>query len=388
MRICMYSGVFFPSIGGVPVVVDTLAEELMARGHEVLVLTPLRHGGKVERSFPITFYRRPWGHRRWPQVHALAVLNAYRRFKFEVLLAVPALPMMCAALTARRFADFAVVGWCHGGEMNPGDTERLDERSLCMITRAFRRVDSIIAISDCLRRRILHIVGEACPAIDVIPEPYDPVALEGPPDARRGDEPPVLADHQGLTAGGFVLSISRLERLKNLSMALAAVDRLRSLFEKRGILYVVCGDGDCRSELERDVHKRHLQEIVRFVGMRTGDDKRWLLANSRFLVSTSENEAFGISVVESLHFGRPVLVSDGPHIAHREIIGGRGCGRLFPHDDLDLLVKEMQFMIEADLTEMSARAITAREDFTPETVTRNYERVLASIVENRASAKA
>ena len=45
-------------------------------------------------------------------------------------------------------------------------------------------------------------------------------------------------------------------------------------------------------------------------------------------------------------------------------------------------------MIDADLAEMSARAVEAREDFTPETVTRNYERVLASIVENRASAKA
>lgn len=388
MRICMYSGVFFPSIGGVPVVVDTLAEELMARGHEVLVLTPLRHGGKVERSFPITFYRRPWGHRRWPQVHALAVLNAYRRFKFEVILAVPALPMMCAALTARRFADFAVVGWCHGGEMSPSVTERLDERSLRMTKQAFRRADHIIAVSDWLRRRIKHIVGEACPAIDIIQEPYDPVALEGPPDARNGNEPPVLADHPWLASGRFMLSMTRLVWLKNLSMAVAAVDRLRGLFEKRGMFYVICGEGDSRNDLEREVNERNLRDIVRFVGMRTGDDKRWLLANARFMVSPSKTDAMPIAVLESLHFGRPVLVSDGPHIGHREIIGGRGCGRLFPHDDLDSLVKEMQFMIDADLTEMSARAVAARQNFTPETVTSIYERVLASIVENRASTKA
>lgn len=70
---------------------------------------------------------------------------------------------------------------------------------------------------------------------------------------------------------------------------------------------------------------------LRVAGVGTLDDADSLYAQASVMVLPSRHEAFGLSVVEALSTGCPVVVADdgGP----REIIGEAGVGDALPHDD-------------------------------------------------------
>ncbi len=93
--------------------------------------------------------------------------------------------------------------------------------------------------------------------------------------------------------------VSRLERVKGISLildALALVD---------GALLEVVGDGSERSALEAHAAKLGLRERVQFHGYQR--DPRPYLAGVHACVSASEQEGLGLSVLESMSCGRPVV---------------------------------------------------------------------------------
>ncbi len=95
------------------------------------------------------------------------------------------------------------------------------------------------------------------------------------------------------------------------------------------------GDGERRSDLEKIVTQLKLQERVHFMGIRT--DVPSLLASSDIVIMSSHWEGFGLSAVEGMAVGKPVIASDVDGL--REVV--KGAGILFPHGDADALAKEV-----------------------------------------------
>jgi glycosyltransferase involved in cell wall biosynthesis len=80
------------------------------------------------------------------------------------------------------------------------------------------------------------------------------------------------------------------------------------------------------------------QDHVRWLGHVSGEHKRQLLEDSAFLVLPSRHETFGLSALEGMSYGKPVLHFDLPPL--RWMRGGGGVD--VPPFDVDLLAERMR----------------------------------------------
>ncbi len=87
MRICLYTETALPMVGGQELVVDALARQFLARGHEVVVLTlQQRHGqsdGGPLLPYPVVRHRRYFSTRHFLDSYAGHLTTAYRDHRFE-----------------------------------------------------------------------------------------------------------------------------------------------------------------------------------------------------------------------------------------------------------------------------------------------------------------
>jgi glycosyltransferase involved in cell wall biosynthesis len=109
----------------------------------------------------------------------------------------------------------------------------------------------------------------------------------------------------------LVLAVGRLVRYKRVDRAIAAMAGLVPTFE-----LVVIGDGPARRRLKAYAADLQVSSRVRFAGQVSDADLHRWLRTARLLVALSEQEAFGLQVLEGVAAGTPVVASDIP--AHRE----------------------------------------------------------------------
>lgn len=115
-----------------------------------------------------------------------------------------------------------------------------------------------------------------------------------------------------------VVMLQRLDREKRPEVGLEAF--ARSGLGDRGWRLVVAGAGALRPELERLAGRLGIGGSVRFAGQVADTDA--LLAGAAVLLAPAPAEPFGLSVVEAMAHGVPVIAADGG--AHRETVGEDG----------------------------------------------------------------
>ncbi len=105
--------------------------------------------------------------------------------------------------------------------------------------------------------------------------------------------------------GTLILYVGRIERYKNVQRVIEAVEYLPQDFA-----FYVIGNGPYKSELEHLIQRHQLGGRVRLLGACSDADLYRWIKTSALLVNLSEVEAFGITVLEALAAGKPVLVND------------------------------------------------------------------------------
>jgi glycosyltransferase involved in cell wall biosynthesis len=79
---------------------------------------------------------------------------------------------------------------------------------------------------------------------------------------------------------------------------------------------VLLGDGPARSSVEQLIARRGFAGRVRLMGRVSDEDLHRWFRTARVVVSMSRHESFGLTILEALAAGTPVVASDIP--AHRE----------------------------------------------------------------------
>ncbi len=133
----------------------------------------------------------------------------------------------------------------------------------------------------------------------------------------------------------YILYYGRIEKVKGIHILLDALKILDS-----NIKLVIAGTGEYLSELEEKVKEDvKLRSNVSFVGFKSGNELIRLVANSLFVVVPSIwFETFGLTVVEAMSFGKPVIGSNIGGIS--EIIENGYNGFLTePENEIDLADK-------------------------------------------------
>lgn len=178
----------------------------------------------------------------------------------------------------------------------------------------------LIAVSEALRRQLTAVAPAAQVAVVL-----NGVDLDSAARARHA----IVVNRNG-TSGRTVLYLGRLEihqkGLDYLIEAMRAVDN--------HVRLVIAGDGKDRRRLRRLVADRGLSERVKFVGPVAGPEKWALIAGADALLLPSRFETFGITALEAMACGTPVIASDLDCL--REVVD-RDAGVLVPSGDVAAL---------------------------------------------------
>lgn len=157
--------------------------------------------------------------------------------------------------------------------------------------------EATIAVSDEVRRLLVEW-GIPREKIRVIPNGLDLASFGYSPDDRR-----LLREELGIPAEDFVVgSVGRLHRLKRHDLLIEAAAPLLS----RGKAWLLLvGEGPERPRLEKLARKAGAYERTIFAGERN-DVSRFLSVMDLF-ASPSEEETFGLAILEAAASGLPVV---------------------------------------------------------------------------------
>lgn len=110
-----------------------------------------------------------------------------------------------------------------------------------------------------------------------------------------------LADNDGL-----VLFLGRLHPMKRLDLLVSAVEKIRS--EEPRVRLVLAGPED-GLDAQEIIGQASDARTVSWIGEVAPDEKWALLSEADVLVSCSDSESFGMSVVEAMAMGTPVVTT-------------------------------------------------------------------------------
>lgn len=126
-----------------------------------------------------------------------------------------------------------------------------------------------------------------------------------------------------------VVFLGRLRKYKGVQILLRAMRFVRE--EIPSARLVIVGDGPYRGELEKTASRLGLEGAVSFVGHVSQDEKVRLLRTSHVAASPSPKEGWGLTVVEANACGTPVVASRSPGL--RDSVRDGETGYLVKHGD-------------------------------------------------------
>lgn len=156
----------------------------------------------------------------------------------------------------------------------------------------------------------------------------------------------------GLERGKYIVSVSRLIRLKGIQYLIGSFKDLKKTGRLAADLKLaIVGDGEYEDELKK--LSADDKDII-FTGNQSGDILAELYANAALFVQSSEMEGLSISLLEAMAYGLPILASN--IAANREAAGDTAF--YFPAKDQDALsiALELVFKRREEAIEAGKRA--------------------------------
>jgi glycosyltransferase involved in cell wall biosynthesis len=385
MRILIINYEFPPLGGGGGVASYQIAKGLVARGHEVDVLTTGRRGLPSNEVIDgIGVYRvSVIGRTEFATATLLSMLSFFpfgvvkgcrilRKKEYDILNTHFAIPSGPTGVTLSRLFDTPQVLTIIGGDiydptkkLSPS-SNRLLHTVVCYVLNSS---SEIIAISEDIRRRARE--GYRCQkGIQVIHYGLSPVEFESKSRAQLG-----------IPEGDVVLiSVGRLIKRKALDDLLLAVSRV----EDQRFRLLIIGEGPEETHLRDLARGLGLSSQVDFLGAVWGEPKFQYLAASDIFVLPSVHEGFGLVFLEAMYCGLPVIASSSG--GQTDFLRDGKTGFLVPAGDVDALAEKILRLagdegLRHRISEFNRRYV---EGFHISEVARQYEALFSGVVQ-RAS---
>jgi N-acetyl-alpha-D-glucosaminyl L-malate synthase BshA len=362
----------WPTYGGSGAVATELGIALAERGHEIHFITyqqPFRlpafrpriyfHEVDVGR-YPLFEYP-PYDLALAVRMHEVTLAH-----QLEILHVHYAIPHATSAWIAREMlrasgADVRVITTLHGTDI----TLVGQDPSFHAITKfSIERSDQITAVSAYLQRETYSAFGCRDCHVVVIHNFIDPVRYD------RARYPSTLPGP--LPSGMPVLiHVSNFRPVKRTLDVVRIFARLR---ETQPAVLVMVGDGPDRPAAEEEARRLKVSDGVAFLGKI--DEVAPLLAAAHVFLLPSESESFGLSALEALACGVPVVASRVGGLP--ELIRDGETGRLCPVGDIDAMAAAAGELLRdgEQWRAMSLRAAAdARARFDRSEIVSRYEKL-------------
>jgi glycosyltransferase involved in cell wall biosynthesis len=211
------------------------------------------------------------------------------------------------------------------------------------IKRAFlrqvlRRATHITATSRTLRKMALTITPEVDGRLSIVP-----FGVRVPATIRPLPAPEPLR----------ICYIKQHKPIYGPDVLIRAVAEVKKIFPS--VVVNMAGHGPLTVQLERLIHRLHLEENVRLVGFINPDIIQDFIADHHLMVMPSLWESFGVAVLDASASGRAVIASNAGGIP--EVLVNGETGILVPPDDHKALAEAIiRLGRDRDLTARMGKA--------------------------------
>lgn len=347
MRIAQVCPFYYPQRGGVETVVKEYSERLVKRGHEVHVYTTDGrwrnqlvddiNGVKVHRSVAFLFSLKLL------RADAdLIHIHANKHFSTDV-----------GALIA-KLKDTPLAYSPHAGTFGKSLLGRVHNQT---IGRLALGADVVICVSE-HEKSLIKASGVRIKHFEVLPNGVDLSRFLL--DVRS---------HTKQDTSPTVLYIGRLAPHKGLDTLIAAAPLVLKKFPEAK--FVIAGPGEISN----------LGKNALLLGEVSEEEKISLMQKASVFCLPSRSEAFGITVIEAMVAGCPVVVSDLPALT--EIVEHNRTGLVFPVDDTkalaDRIIKLLSDQGLSQQISKNAREVV-REKYDWEKIISRLEKIYQGIL--------
>jgi N-acetyl-alpha-D-glucosaminyl L-malate synthase BshA len=360
----------YPTYGGSGAVATELGMALAARGHEVHFITyqqPFRLPAFLPRVFfhEVDVVRYPlFEYPPYDLALAVRMHQVVKLHGLELIHAHYAIPHATSAWIAREMlqdsgSDVKIITTLHGTDI----TLVGQDPSFKPITRfSIERSDGLTAVSHFLKEQTYRAFGCTGCAVEVIHNFVDPATFE------RSSYPRLLQEQYGRDRA-ILMHVSNFRPVKRVRDIIRIFARVR---ESVPSVLVMVGDGPERVQAEDEASQLGVSDSVYFLGKI--DAVAPLLANADLFLLPSESESFGLSALEALACGVPVVASRAGGLP--EVVRDGVTGVLRDVGDVEAMADAARTILgnRALWTEMStAAAVDARARFSTDDIVSRYE---------------
>jgi L-malate glycosyltransferase len=362
----------YPTVGGSGAVAAELGKHLARRGHEVHFISyrlPFRLEGFQQNvcfhevdvsTYPLFEYP--------PHDLALAVkmTEVAREHGLQLFHVHYAIPHAIAGFLAQQMLGAKaprMVTTLHGTDI----TIVGQDRSFYEITRfGIERSDGVTAVSEFLRRMTVQEFQATRP-IEVVPNfvDLDQYSLERP------ERSPFAADGQKV-----LLHVSNFRPVKRVLDVVRIFERVHR--EVDAVLLMV-GEGPERSSAQALGRRLGIQDRVRFLGARQAIEE--IAGVADVLLLPSELESFGLSALEAMAAGVPVIGSDAGGLP--EVVKHAETGYLLPVGDVEgMAARTLEILKDEERRRAMGQAGRRRAEslFDAERIVSQYEQVYEQVL--------
>ena len=361
----------YPTYGGSGAVATELGIALAGRGHEIHFIT-YRQPFRLPAFLPNVFFHEvdvgryplfefpPYDLALAVRMHEVVLTHG-----LEILPCHYAIPHATSAWIAREMLrqthnDVKVITTLHGTDI----TLVGQDPSFNAITKfSIEKSDRLTAVSAFLRQETYNAFG--CTACDVKvihnfvdPEVYNrgryASGMQNPADPR-----PVM------------MHISNFRRVKRVKDIIAIFARVNTKIPSR---LVMVGDGPDRVTAEDESRRLGVESSVSFLGKI--DNVAPLLATADLFLLPSESESFGLSALEALASGVPVICTDTGGLP--EVVRNGETGYLCKVGDVETMsARALELLSDRNKWKAMSQlgAADARARFSQDEIVSQYEQM-------------
>ncbi|MED5763849.1 glycosyltransferase family 4 protein [Streptococcus anginosus] len=358
MRIGLFTDTYFPQVSGVATSIRTLKTELEKLGHTVFIFTTTDkdvnryEDWQIIRIPSVPFFA--FKDRRIAYRGFSTALEIARHYQLDIIHTQTEFSLGLLGVWIAKELRIPVV---HTYHTQYEDYVRYIAKGMVIrpsmvkyIVRGFMSdLDGVICPSEIVYDLLMKYKVKV--EKRVIPTGIELAKFERPEITSEN-----IADLRGKLGISnqetMLLSLSRVSYEKNIQAVLAALPAV--LEENPDVKLVVAGDGPYLSDLKAQAKRLNITDAVIFTGMIAPSETALYYKAADFFISASTSETQGLTYLESLASGTPIIAHGNPYLDN--VINDKMFGTLY-YEERDLVGAILEAVIATpDLDEKSLAA--------------------------------
>lgn len=358
MRIGLFTDTYFPQVSGVATSIRTLKTELEKLGHTVFIFTTTDkdvnryEDWQIIRIPSVPFFA--FKDRRIAYRGFSTALEIARQYQLDIIHTQTEFSLGLLGVWIAKELRIPVV---HTYHTQYEDYVRYIAKGMVIrpsmvkyIVRGFMSdLDGVICPSEIVYDLLMKYKVKV--EKRVIPTGIELAKFERPEITSEN-----IADLRGKLGISnqetMLLSLSRVSYEKNIQAVLAALPAV--LEENPDVKLVMAGDGPYLSDLKAQAKRLNITDAVIFTGMIAPSETALYYKAADFFISASTSETQGLTYLESLASGTPIIAHGNPYLDN--VINDKMFGTLY-YEEHDLTGAILEAVIATpDLDEKSLAA--------------------------------